>query len=244
MKNTKYNIGKWMPSDAKHLENWKQELIQEVDRNKQSLLPVIQEFKDFIEADSEIYMLFNQMFSQLPHTKRFKDSPTGKPQVRDYHHMLELLNAIMTKAPEFNQTGLVGFPINAILDWSMATTGGYAAFLNKKVNRHLKKILNEWAVFLSSKESCHVLNQDPQSGWFGKNAQKAMPTFVDDFNCDPSLPHHGFTSWDNFFTRTFREGKRPIANGADDIANACESAPYKIAKDINEVDKFWIKSQP
>ena len=56
----------------------------------------------------------------------------GVPQVRDYKHMLQLFNVIMTHAPSFDETGLVGFPFNAILDWSMATTGGWAGFIDKK----------------------------------------------------------------------------------------------------------------
>ena len=152
----------------------------------------------------------------------------------------------MTKAPEFNTTGLVGFPINAIFDWSMGTSGGFAAFLNEKVNKPLKKVLNEWAIFLSSKESCEVLNQDPKTGWFGKDAEVAMPNFDTEFVCNPSAPHHGFKSWDDFFTREFREGQRPLANPDDDaiITNACESAPYRIAHDVKPEDKFWIKAQP
>lgn len=73
-----------------------------------------------------------------------------------------------------------------------------------------------------------------------------MPTFEEDFICDPSLPYHGFSSWDNFFTRQFRPGKRPISNPENDavIANACESAPYRIAENVKLRDTFWIKSQP
>ena len=56
--------------------------------------------------------------------------------------MLALINAILTTAPAFNKTGLVGFPINAILDWPMGHGGGFAAFLNDKVNAQFKKILN------------------------------------------------------------------------------------------------------
>ena len=243
---TPYKVGQWMPSDQNHIENWKKKLITEVQNDPKPLLPVVQEFKDFIEKDAQVYMLFNQMFDQVPKTAKFKDSPTGKSQVRDYIHMLQLLNAIMTKAPEFNETGLVGFPINAILDWSMATEGGFTAFLNKKVNAHLKTILNEWAVYLGSSESCEVLTDDARNGWFGEDAQKAMPTFEQDFMCDPSKPHHGFTSWDNFFTRRFREGRRPIAEPNNDniISNACESAPYRISKNVKEADTFWIKAQP
>ena len=47
--------------------------------------------------------------------------------------MILLINMIMRKAPEYNKTGLVGFPINVILNWPMATTAGFAAFLNDKV---------------------------------------------------------------------------------------------------------------
>ena len=160
--------------------------------------------------------------------------------------MLELLNTIMTHAPEFNQTGLVGCPINAIFDWSMGTAAGFAAFLNDAVNRQLKQLLNGWGRYLRSSDSVHVLNQDPHKGWLGADARKAMPNFDQEFECDPGQPHHGFKSWDDFFTRTFRPGARPVAQPDDDgvIVNACESAPYRIARRVKQRDRFWIKSQP
>ena len=84
-------------------------------------------------------MWFHLMFEEVPRKPPFNKNPAGQPQVRNYHLMLRLINRIMTKAPEFNETGLVGFPINAILDWSMGTTAGYAAFLNEKVNCNSKE---------------------------------------------------------------------------------------------------------
>jgi len=240
-----YRVGEWLPSDQSVLEDWLAALIEEVEAEKRPLHPVIDEFKTLIERDAQINMLFHQMFEQVPHKPPYDKSPTGKPQVRDYHHMLELVNAIMTRAPEFNETGLVGFPINAILDWSMGTTSGFAAFLNYKVNMHLKRILNEWARFLSSQDSRYVLGTDKHTGWFGEDAQKAMPNFEQEFQCDPSRPYHGFTSWDDFFTRQFREGVRPIDSPDDDavIVNACESAPYRRSTDVHRHDKFWVKGQ-
>lgn len=73
-----------------------------------------------------------------------------------------------------------------------------------------------------------------------------MPGFVDDVRCEPGKPHDGFSSWDDFFTRRFREGRRPVAAPDDKrvIVNACESAPYKIARGVKAIDRFWIKSQP
>lgn len=70
----------------------------------------------------------------------------------------------MTKAPEWNDAGLFVFPIYAILEWPMGTTGGYAAFLNVKVNAHIKKILDFWGLFLKSSDSCYVLN-DGKNAW-------------------------------------------------------------------------------
>ena len=263
---TPYRVGKWLPSDQVVLEEWLSTLIEEVDGPAQvsevedvdadiyshevedtlSLHPVIQEFKELIEADAEINMFFHQMFTEVPKKPPYNKNPTKlQPQVRNYRQMLRLINCIMKKAPDYNDTGLVGFPINAIFDWSMGTTGGYAAFLNSRVNQQLQKILVEWGSFLKSERSCYVLSDDPKKGWFGADAKKAMPCFEVEFVCDPSKPHYGFKSWDDFFTRQFREGIRPVAAPNDDrvIVNACESAPYKLQENVKRRDKFWIKSQ-
>ncbi|WP_345829490.1 phosphatidylserine decarboxylase family protein [Erwinia sp. HDF1-3R] len=244
--NKTYTVGKWMPADRQTLHDWMLKIMRKADESSEPLLPVVDAFKTFIETDPRAWMLFTQMFDEVSEDEAHRLSPAGLPQVRDYQHMLALINVIMTHAPEFDETGLVGFPFNAILNWSMATQGGWSGFLDERINQHIKAILNEWAVFLRSKESAAVLSEDPRSGWFGEDARRAMPTFVDDFICDPSLPHHGFTSWDDFFTRRFRKGVRPIAAPENDdvVVNACESAPYRLAKEVQLKDKFWIKSQP
>ena len=241
-----YRVGAWLPSDHAVLAQWLNDLIAEVEKDPKAFHPVIQEFQSFIENNPDIYMLFSEMFTQVPRKPPYNRNPAGGPQVRHYQHMLQLLNAIMTKAPDFNKTGLVGFPINAIFDWSMGTTSGFAAFLNGHVNRQLKTVLDEWARFLASPDSTYVLNTNPTKGWFGREAMQAMPDFDQEFECDPDQPHHGFKSWDDFFTREFRPGQRPIASPDDGavIVNACESAPYKLAHQVKLHDRFWIKAQP
>lgn len=241
-----YRVGQWLPSDQAFLTQWMRKHIEKVEAKPLPIHPVIQEFRELIENDPEIFMLFHLMFEELPNRPTFAKDPAGDPQIRDYTHMLALMNAILTTAPEFNKTDLVGFPINAILDWPMGTRSGFAAFLNSKVNAQLKNILNEWGRFLRSPESCAVLTDHPRMGWFGADAKMAMPHFEQEFVCDPGKPHHGFTSWDDFFTRRFREGQRPVAAPDDSriVVNACESAPYKIARGVQRVDRFWIKSQP
>jgi len=245
-KDIPFRVGKWLPSDEVFLAKWLEAIIQKTRTEAKALHPVIADFQNLIESDAEIAMLFHQMFEQVPKKPPYNKDPTGTPQVRSYQHMLQLLNTIMTHAPEFNDTGLVGCPINTIFDWSMGTAAGFAAFLNERVNAQLKKILNTWGRFLSSSDSTYVLNDHPHRGWFGADAQKVMPNFEKEFKCDPDQPHHGFSSWDDFFTREFRPGVRPAANPDDDavIVNACESAPYRLARQVKQHDKFWIKSQP
>lgn len=243
---TPYRVGEWLSSDQAFLDRWMSGIIEKTHAEQRPLHPVIADLRDLIESDSQIFMLFHQMFEQVPRKMPYNRDPTGKPQVRDYGHMLRILNTIMTHAPEFNESGLVGCPVNAIFDWPMGTAAGFAAFLNERVNAQLKQVLCEWGRYLSSSDSAYVLNEDPHRGWFGADAQRAMPRFHEEFKCDSKLAHHGFKSWDDFFTREFRSAVRPVAEPEDGaiIVNACESAPYRIARHVKRHDKFWIKSQP
>ena len=235
----------WLPADPDVHQAWLAGLIEEASKRSQPFHPVIEEFQQFIESDAEAYMLFQQMFEQVPNKPPYNKEPSGRRQIRDYKMMLKLFNAIMTRAPEYNRTGVVGVPINAILDWPMGTGSGFAAFLSPKINAHFRKMLDEWARFLKSTDSCAVLSEDPEKGWFGQEAMQDMPDFGKEFVCDPGAPHRGFTSWDDFFTRRFRPGVRPVAEPDDDavIVNPCESAPYRISKAVKERDRFWIKAQ-
>ena len=184
-------------------------------------------------------MQYTQMFTEVTHSQ----TPTELPQVKTYDQMFLLVNYIMTRwAPRYNKYGLVGFPINVILNWSMGTTNGYAAFLNEKANAHWKKVLDQWGEFLKSEQSRYVLVDKPW-GWFGESASAAMPNFVEEFECDPTAEYYGFKSWDDFFIRKFRDGVRPIAEGDDVIANACESLPYDLQENVQITDEFWIKEQ-
>ena len=237
-----FRIGHWLPKDQKFIKKWLDDLIAEVAAahlEKVPLHPIIQEFKDTVANDATLHMQYTQMFTEVTHSQ----TPTDLPQVKTYDQMFLLVNFIMTRwAPRYNEYGLVGFPINVILNWSMGTTNGYAAFLNEKANGHWKKVLDQWGEFLKSPESRYVLVDKPW-GWFGEGASAAMPNFVDEFECDPEAEHYGFTSWDDFFIRKFRDGVRPIAEGYNVIINACESLPYDLQENVQMTDEFWIKEQ-
>ena len=85
--------------DHRHVKDWISDIIKHVDKNPKDLHPVIKEFKDLIENNSRIYLLVNGMFEEIPSKKPYANDPVGHKQVRDYQHMLELFNHLLTTAP-------------------------------------------------------------------------------------------------------------------------------------------------
>lgn len=100
-------------------------VTKHADENPKELVPVLQEFKEFIETTPRIYMYFVQMFEEIPRKHPYENDPTGTPQLRDYEHMLQVLNHIFSTAPEWTDAaesvGMVGVPLCAIFDYPMGT---------------------------------------------------------------------------------------------------------------------------
>ncbi|KAK4098731.1 hypothetical protein N658DRAFT_488262 [Parathielavia hyrcaniae] len=205
-------------------------------------------------------MYFTEMWDEIPSKPPYQHDPTGKSQIRDYHQMLQVLNHVFGRAPEWTDAaasvGMVGVPMAAIFDYAMGTPSGHTAFLDPDVNRMLKKILNDWGRYLKSSESAEVLG-DHRAGWFGEVGYKDLMEvanapnktafhFQDMPKCEPSEKHYGFKSWDGFFTRKIQDSARPVASPDDDsvIANACESRVFNVCHDARLRDKFRIKGQP
>jgi phosphatidylserine decarboxylase len=230
----------WLPDDQNDLESWLAGHRERVEaRGEQVVLhPVLVEFEELIDTDPVVRMYIDQMIAQVPHAKGY-----SKRHLQSAHQLLRLINEVLTMAPEFGQDAMVATPLGAILDWTMGTPAGFAAFRDPRVNAMLKKILTAWCKFLSKNDSLYVLNESP-SGWKCAAAQKAVG--IEQYEHDPQDEHWGFASWNDFFTRRFKDGQRPVASPDDDkvIVSACESTPYGIAIDVQRQDRFWIKSQP
>jgi phosphatidylserine decarboxylase len=136
---------------------WLSRQVDHVDKQhragtKKPMSPVLQEFRDLIEGNTRIYMYFSQMWEEVPRKAPYLHDPTGKRQIRNYKHMLDVLNHIFGKAPEWTDAafgvGMVGVPMCSIFDYVMSTPSGHAAFLDPEVNAMLKRVLNEWGKYL------------------------------------------------------------------------------------------------
>lgn len=231
--------GGWLP-DQDTLDSWLEDLTQKaMTRPKDAPLhPVMEEFRHLIDQDPIVRMYLTQMIEQAPHVKS-----SSRWHLESVEQMLLLIDEVIGQAPEYNESGLVGLPVNAIIDGCMATPAGYAAFRHEAINAMLRKILQAWCDFLSSPDSLYVLNDSPQ-GWKCASARKS--TKIEQFQHDPHEKHWGFRSWNDFFTRRFKPGQRPVAEPENDkvIVNACEATPYAISSKVKRHHSFWIKSQP
>ena len=60
------NVGEWLGVELDVSHKWLKDLIVNVVKNPKPFHPVIQEFKDLIEDDPQLYVLFHQMFEEVP----------------------------------------------------------------------------------------------------------------------------------------------------------------------------------
>ncbi|KAJ4158666.1 uncharacterized protein LMH87_009182 [Akanthomyces muscarius] len=100
--------------------------------------------------------------------------------------------------------------------------------------------------------SLHVLTA-AEDGWLCKASLAALEqdgnaeygarySFSELFSCTPAEDpvHWGFKSWDDFFTRQFRDidKVRPVGHR---IVSACEARPYALQANVKAYDSFWLK---
>ncbi|GJJ10024.1 hypothetical protein Clacol_004250, partial [Clathrus columnatus] len=230
----------WLAADQATYNKYIDYLLSGIKKRRDaqdSLLPAVQEFKNFIETDPVVFTDFIRMF----------DGSTGRPE--NYNELIHMLNGIFREAPPF---GSLGPPVYMIMAQTMDTQGGFSAYTKEILNFHFKKMFETWSLYLSSKDSRYVLNPDT-GGWFSTAAKTAMmeeydgATFEEVFLCDPSAPYHGFTSYEDFFNRRFRNPQVNRPTGPIDdlrlISAACESTSYAYQTNVQRSDQLFIKDE-
>lgn len=228
----------WLPEQG-DLEGWLADLCERAEaHHHRPLHPAVAQFRDLIESDPVVRMYVHQMIEQIPSGRRYT-----RRHLRSVEQMLRLIDEVLTIAPEFSEDAMVMTPIGAVLDYTMGTPAGFAAWRDRRINTAIGTILDAWGEFLNGPGSRYVLTDSP-TGWKSERARQAVG--MHQFEHDPSGEHWGFASWNDFFTRRFKDGERPVAAPGDDavVVAACESTPYGLTTDVQMRSRFWIKSQP
>ncbi|KAE9573879.1 L-tryptophan decarboxylase [Colletotrichum fructicola] len=243
-----HRIGGWLPHDPKAVQHHVSEILKRARANRLPDAPPIKALRDLIKANPNLYMLFTEMLTEVPTRPPYNTIPGGGPEIRDLETLILALNYQIQHPIGYNDSAQIGTPINAILDWPMATKAGFAAFIREDVNKVFKDMLDYWGKYLTTSDSRQTVTTDP-GGWLSQTAQTeeaGLRNFLDTYvvpNPDDPI-HYGFDSWDHFFTRDFKHGLRPLACPHDDnvIVSATESTPFYIRRNVSLRDTFWVKN--
>ncbi|KAF7965564.1 hypothetical protein HWV62_42858 [Athelia sp. TMB] len=243
------NFG-WLPANQKVYDEFMNDLTERVCKRTfadSELLPPIVDFKRFIETHATVYEEFVRMFQGIT------ESP------KNHTELLNMFNDIFRKAPYY---GDLGPPMYMIMARIMNTQGGFSAFTKDNLNHHFKKLFETWATFLSSKDSRYVLvdgefviDEKKYYGWFSPNAKTALMQqfaagrlFEQVFICDVNADYYGYTSYDDFFNRRFKEVEvdRPISGGVANlniVGSPCEAMFYHRQENVQMSDDLFIKDE-
>ncbi|RAK72176.1 phosphatidylserine decarboxylase family protein [Aspergillus fijiensis CBS 313.89] len=222
--------------------------------------PTVQALREHIESDTELIELFATAFSEIPEEFLDRSKHIGPGHIRNYSALLDNIDQVIQTVPSWTsaveQNCVIACPMNEVLIWFMNTRTGSHILARKDINVHFYAILQRWGQYLASAESAEAIHNG-KGGWVSSGALTELldvvvhahnttfraASFADAFICDPSLPNYGFRSWDDFFTRRFRPGMRPVAGPEDDriIANPCESQPFALVKNVPASAHFSLK---
>ncbi|NKJ51143.1 phosphatidylserine decarboxylase [Burkholderia sp. SG-MS1] len=232
-------LGDWLPRNEAHLARYRKELAARAFKRAQTAprTSAVAELACLINGDPVLRMDLTRAIAQA----QKEGYVLGYSSIDE---LMSIIDYLMTYAPPFSETSLIHCPLNAVLDWPMCMPSGYALFRDPALNAQLKRVLNCWCGFLSGPHSREHLTTSSPDGWLSSEADKRIG--LSQFVCDPQKPYWGFMSWNDFFTRRFRTGVRPVDEPHNDkvIVSACEAAPYNIQTGVKLNDTFWIKSQP
>jgi phosphatidylserine decarboxylase len=248
-------IGGWLPQDPLEIQKHLKETLRRAKDANMPTAPPIQALQNLLNTNAVVYMLFNEMLSEVPTVWPYNQIPGGPPnsEIRTVEELLTVLNYQIQLPIMYNDSAQIGTPINAILDWPMATKAGFSAFTRHDVNMIFRDMLKFWGEFLKSPDSVATVTtaQTPTvQGWLSPTAQSQEPglaNFLQTYqvpNPNDTI-HYGFTSWNQFFTREFKQGLRPLAGPGNDnlIVSATESTPFYIQRNVQLRDTFWVKNK-
>ncbi|RAL17643.1 phosphatidylserine decarboxylase family protein [Aspergillus homomorphus CBS 101889] len=223
--------------------------------------PTVQSLQRHIESDAELMHLFAKAFSEIPDEfLAGSNNIIGPANVRDYNSLLDGIDRVLGIVPSWTSAVekqcVIACPMNEVLIWFMNTRTGSQILSRRDINAHFQAILQKWGHYLSSPASAKAIHKG-NGGWVSEGALSELldvvvnahntsfrpASFEEAFICDPALPHYGFRSWDDFFTRQFRPGARPVAAPEDEriITNPCESQPFALVRNVPAHAHFSLK---
>ncbi len=107
-------LGHWLPANETAVAAFRKRIAAQVQDQQVvvPLLPVVQELAALVNEDPVLRMGFTQAIDEA----LARGYQLGYTNVDE---LMVLINHVMTYAPPFSNSDLVGCPLNALLDWPM-----------------------------------------------------------------------------------------------------------------------------
>ncbi|GAA3652699.1 phosphatidylserine decarboxylase family protein [Flavivirga jejuensis] len=268
-----FNVGRWLPADYELIRNHIKGIKSYVASNPTSLTPNIVALNAYVTGNPTINTWSNDMFTEVPAKYKNSIYGTELQSWSEFIPLLNGIMTMTQTFNESGCVGFpinslldwamgtnsghkffldngVNEHFNKVLnDWGayLKSTPSKSAVLNSNalVTGYPGHFSDNQYYWLSDKAMISMANALNDGTNYDGKPTEARTAFIAAFQC-PNIndPHYGFTSWDDFFTRKFKPGVRPIATGEHVISNACESGPYRVAYNVKKLEKFWVKGQP
>ena len=146
--------------------------------------------------------------------------------------------------PQYDAAFILALPFYAAMQPFMANPYGYYFFTNAQVRPYFAAILRAYHDKLAQPASLAYLD-DSYGNWLSAEARGILK--LDESVYDPAQPHGGFTSWNDFFIRPFRDiaVSRPIAPALSpqDIVSPVDGMVWMISRQVQEAAAFDIKGE-
>jgi phosphatidylserine decarboxylase len=119
-----------------------------------------------------------------------------------WEQLLDTFDYICRTPPKFEDADLIGIPFFSTVIDLLNTEHGRVFFSIPEVNHHLKLIFDSYAEMLDTPKSLRHMNGE-EGGWLSPAALKRVD--YSEYVCNPTVPHYGFKSWHDWFTREIKE---------------------------------------
>ncbi|NUZ10378.1 phophatidylserine decarboxylase associated domain-containing protein [Pseudoalteromonas sp. McH1-7] len=205
--------------------------------------PAVQALSDYLSctpsSDSTARRFATQMLTEVPEPYRAFETLS---------QWLVAINYVIQRAPEFEKET---FPMSKLFVFYMFVPSGNKLFVMNEFNARLTQVLQAWQTYLDSEESKVVLNPEgtipAPTGWLSQSAQEQLCLSQAKNYADRAQTYWGFTSYNDFFHRELDlDTYRPLpANDSNKIVvSANDGTVYRIARDVQYCNQFWLKGQP
>ncbi|MCL1127849.1 phosphatidylserine decarboxylase family protein [Shewanella surugensis] len=268
-----FNVGKWLHIDYELIRSHIKGIKSYVAANPIDWTPNIIALNKYVTGNPRINTYSNDMFKEVPAKYKNLDYGTELKSWNEFIPLLNSIMTMTQTFNKSGCVGfpinsLLDWAMGTEAGHHFFLDNGVNEHFNKVLNDwgdFLKSSASQYAVLNSNAEVKIYAGHFnyPQYYWLSDDAMIAMANALNDgtdytgkpirarakfeeaFNC-PNIhnSYYGFTSWDDFFTRQFNAGIRPIAKGDNVLANACESAPYRVAYNVKRTNTYWAKGQP